>query len=103
MKNFLAIAAVSLTLPIAAAAQGELRTVTCSVADIQNAVGVCSQVEMPQPPADVTVQVRLVETTVTNIGLGGLTPQAAGLIFLGAAGIAAAASGGSSNGTNGTN
>ncbi|UOA34132.1 hypothetical protein DSM110093_03967 (plasmid) [Sulfitobacter sp. DSM 110093] len=102
MKTLLAAFAVSFALPLSAMAQGDVQTVTCSVADIRSGAGVCSQVEMPQPPADVTVRVRRVSTTTTTPNtLGGLGAPGIGLIALGVIGVAAAASGGgSSNGTN---
>jgi hypothetical protein len=96
MKNLIAIAAVALTLPMAASAQVE-RVITCTVAEIENNVGVCARVEMPQPPMDVRVRV----ITKKGAQLGGLTPGAAGLTFLGLLAVGAAMSGGgSSNGTN---
>ena len=93
MKNFLAIAAVAFTLPMAAAAQMVTeRTVTCTIAEVQNAVGVCGKVEMPVPPRDLTVRVITTRTT----DLGGLNPGVAGAIVVTVAIIAGLSGGGGS-------
>eukprot|EP00579_Thalassiosira_antarctica_P020457 CAMPEP_0201966894 /NCGR_PEP_ID=MMETSP0904-20121228/11731_1 /ASSEMBLY_ACC=CAM_ASM_000553 /TAXON_ID=420261 /ORGANISM="Thalassiosira antarctica, Strain CCMP982" /LENGTH=96 /DNA_ID=CAMNT_0048514221 /DNA_START=147 /DNA_END=437 /DNA_ORIENTATION=+ len=93
----------TLMLPAGAFAQDltgytAAETRICTIAQIQSGEGVCSQLEMPEPPQDVRVRVYR-RTVATNEGLGGFNTGAGAAVVL--AVVAAAALAGSS--TNGTN
>jgi len=123
MKVFLAATAATLFFPMAAFAAGQWEARTCTVAQIQGNVGICSKVELPTPARDVRICVRSktatqtskicekiaaqsaasasTSTTTTTAGLGGLAGAGPAVLVL-VVGAALAGSGGGGN-TPGTN
>jgi hypothetical protein len=98
MKKIIAAAVTSMLIPMATFAapqNGGWTLQTCTVSQIQNNLGVCSKIDMPNPPRDVQVKVR------TKSTMGGLSGAGPAVVVLVVGGIIAASSGG--GGTNGTN